>query len=664
MILAYLDEIIEGVSSAQSDEDLLSKLYNLLQNHENTDAGIQNVGLKILGHVSKPWLEKVSCWLGIDKNNTLENLGVIRNIVSTGEENKSSEGGKCIQNSERQTQLKSMPSFIVGDEATALIETSRSLQLLRAHKAKHPLASPKAVCTANSCNLEWQFSWCDAERIANQAKEYEHNISEAIRKFHMSGFSKEPLVTNMEEPEPEVSGYPKETIEAQIAASNSEIEMSIFQKIPASMDPLEQAVASCRSLGDTAAMVDDTQFAPPLSLIPILSFDPIISAQARLVNHACLRLLFKEHNVRLHLSIQHRYSLLGDAVFATRLSHALFDPETQSAQRFGVSGLRLGFRDTWPPANSELRLALMGILTDGFHSNDQVKTSTSFNTELPGGLSFTLMPEDDLKRCKDPDSIEALDFLRLKYRSPMLLDVVITPSCLTKYESLFKLLLRGTRMLYVVNRFFRDSNDRSSQRYRIKTIMRKFKLEAHHFVSSICSFFFGGIKSCWDVFSQRLDEIEKRLDQPDSQHHEGLHGLRDFHEKVLDRMMFAVFLRKRQEQVMRLVEEIFSVILVFARFSRIRLASTDVENADDQEIEKTYHQFTKKVRAFVRFCKELSERRGLGGSNTHENMFDHDEFRRGDMNEDDGNTVGQLLLKLDMNGYYSKSMKGSKSKMK
>ena len=669
LILAYLDDIVKIVSSAQSDGDLLSKLYILLQDHENTDAGIQNLGLKILGHVSIPWLRSVSYWLGISKIPTLENRGIDENIILMGEGKGDSESKNNIQDSESHMRQELLPSFLIEDDAIALVETSRSLQLLRIHKAQHPIVSSKSVCTANSCTLDWQFSWRDAERVANQAEEYERKISEAIRKFHMSKPSEEPLTIDIEQTglqEVETTSCSREAVEAQIATSNWEIEMPIFPKFLANMDPLEQAVARCRNSGHMVTKEEDIQFAPPLALIPLLSFNPMISAQAHLVNHACLRLLFKEHNIRLHLSIQHRYSLFGDAVFATRLSHALFDPEMQSAERrkgqsrSGVSGLRLGSRDTWPPASSELRLALMGILTDSFHSHNRAETSAFLNTELPGGLSFAVreMSEDDFKRCMDPDSIEALDFLQLQYRSPALLDVVITSSCLAKYDSLFKLLLRGTRMLYVVNQFFRDSEDRSSQQYRIQTIIQKFKLEAQHLVSTICSFFFAGIKSNWNVFSQRLDEIEKGLDQQDSQQHEGLHGLRDFHEKVLDRMMFAVFLRKRQEQVMRLIEEIFSTILVFARLSRIRFSGTDVENADDTKIEKIYHRFMKKVRVFVSVCKGLSERRGLGGSNTHENVLDHDGFRRGDMNEDGGNTVGQLLLSLDMNGYYSTSMDG------
>ena len=666
MILACIHEIIERVITVRSDETLLSYLYIYFQDLEDTNVGIRNVGLEILGHASKPWLESLSCWLGIKKTNSVENRSIANNVELIKEGRDKSEDQYEIQKFEQSIQLCSLPAFMVNEDAAIILETGRSLQLLREHKAQHPLVR-SSTGMENNRILQWQFSWLDAEQVLHQAKEYERSISMAIKEFHMKGPSEPPSVISIETSQSrdnEVLEFSKEAIEAQIAASNLEIEFPIFQHDPTNIDPLEQAIISCTSFGNEGAEVEDAKFPPPLSLVPLLSFNPIVSTQARLVNQACLRLLFKEHNVGLHLSVLNRYNLFDDAFFAARLSHALFDPEMQSAERrkghsrSGISGLRLGSRDTWPPASSELRLALMGILTDSFHENNHVETSTSFNSELPGGLSFAVreMSEDDFKRCMDPDSIEALDFLQLQYKPPALLDVVITPLCLAKYDALFKLLLRGIRMLYVVNQFFRDADGLSSQPFRINTIVQKFKLEAHHVVSTIFSYFFDGIKASWRIFSRRLHEIEKQLDQYDSQQHEGLHGLRDFHEKVLERMMFAVFLRKRQEQVMGLLEEVFSTVLVFARFSRNGFSCSTDGNNDHRTIENTYHHFTKKVRLFVSVCKGLSERRGLGGLSTHKNILDHDGIRREDMISDGENTVGQLLLALDMNGYYSRSL--------
>lgn len=660
LILAYIDEIVERIGSARSDENLLSELYSFLQDHQNSGTDIQNVGFELLAYVSKPWLESISRLLGIDQNIAFDDGDNLRYISLIGDESGRNGGASDIQGSGPLIQLNSIPSFIVEADAVALAETSRSVRLLREHRPQHPLVRSKELYSVNRCTLEWQFTWRDAERIAIQAKEYERSISETIRDFHTLNSSEEPSFVSMERSQPkdfELSVFPKETIEAQIATSISEIEMPATWT-PSRMNPLEQAVARCIDFRETAV---DTQFDPVLSLVPQISFNPIISAQSRLVNHACLRLLFKEHKIRLHFSAQYCYSLFGDAIFAARLSHALFDPEMQSAERrkghsrSGVSGLRLGSRDTWPPACSELRLALMGILTDSFWYTDHTDISTSPNIELPGGLSFAVreMSESDLERCMDPDSIEALDFLRLQYTPPALLDVIFTPSSLAKYDSLFKLLLRGTRMLYAVNQFFRDTADRRLHQHRIEIIIRKFKWEAHHFVSTIYSYFSDGINACWDIFSQRLSEIEGQLDKYDSQHHEGLHGLRDFHEKVLDRMMFAVFLRKRQEQVMRLVEEIFGIILIFARLLRNRHEG----NLEDTRIEDAYRRYAKKVKVFVSICRGLSQKRGPGGLSKMEDVSGYNEFRQEDRKEDGGNTIGQLLLKLDMNGYHAKSIK-------
>lgn len=667
LILDCLCQIISSIRTAQCDEDFLSKLYNFVQNFEHTNVGLQPVMFEILAHASSPWLESVAEWLGL--NNLLAAGGWEHrhNFILERNVSQKSQIGKEIQDLQYNFIPDVMPTFICEEDAEAIFETGRGLRLLRVHRPEHPLVKPQFLQIAaaeGNPSLEWRFLWQDIEKTKSQAKLYKSRLVAAIRRFHDSTFSQEPSNADakaLEQVYIELSPFASETLQPGII-NVAEIEKPIYEAVPENMDVLSQVVKRCSISSYGTVKADNSIFAPPLSLVPLLSFSPIISTQACLVNQACLRLLFKEHSLRMHLSLQHRYHLFGDGVFATRLSHALFDPELQTAERrkghsrSGVSGLKLGSRETWPPASSELRLALMGILSDSYHYGDQPNAAASFRTELPGGLSFAIreMPEDDFKRCMDPDSIEALDFLRLQYRPPSPIDAVITPTSLAKYDLLFKLLLRGTRMLFIVNLLSRDSIHSLVGHGHSNTIIRRFKLEACHFVTAICSYFFDGVRSNWGVFSRKVDDVEQRLNDYELGEHEGLHHLRDSHEHVLDRMLFALLLRQRQAQVMKLLEEIFSTILIFARWSRSEVA----DGADrDTKIKDVYERFRRKVKVFVNVCRGLSERRGPGGSNDYELDREQGQFEKQDVNEDRGNTLGQLLLKLEMSGYYAKREK-------
>ena len=620
---------------------------------------------EILARGSKPWLESVGKWLGLNKEIAFGGQGQSHSFVTTWkEECKKGNGEKECHEVRYDFHPDLMPSFIGDNDAAIIFETGRALRLLQMHTPEHPLVSSHIIHPAKDTALDWRFSWQDIELIQSKATLYQSSLMEAIRSFHNSGSLQEhsSVDTRATSQRDDGDSASRDASHCQIAESIAEI--PILEEIPKNSDFLSQTVMKCSTPSNGTWEAEIASFAPPLSLVPLLSFNPLVSAQGLLVNQACLRLLFKEHNLRLHLSIQHRYNLFGDGVFASRLSHALFAPDLQSAERrkghsrSGVSGLKLGSRDTWPPASSELRLALMGILNESYYPAEPSPTATSFRNELPGGLSFAIrdMADDEFQQCMDPDSIGALDFLRLQYRPPSPIDAVITLSSMEKYALRFKLLLRGTLMLFVVNQLFRDRTERFTSSRRFSIVHRRFKLEAHHFVSAICTYFFDGVKSNWRVFSQRLDHIEKWLDEYELGEQQGLHDLRDFHEKMHDRLMIALLLRHRQAQVMKLLEEIFSLILLFARYSRSEVAATRAEI--DVKMEKLYEKFRKKVKVFVNVCRGLSERCGPGGgSSRYEDQDDSGAFGKEDIGEDRGNTLGQLLLKLEMSGYYAKSDK-------
>jgi hypothetical protein len=271
------------------------------------------------------------------------------------------------------------------------------------------------------------------------------------------------------------------------------------------------------------------------------------------------------------------------------------------------------------------------------------------------------MSQENIEKCLDPNSVEALDFLRLSYKPPPPLEAVITPMILFKYDQVFKVLLRVIRMLYVVSTLFRDATGRCSFWQGNNSIAQRFRTEAQHFVSSVCGYFFDtGIEATWRIFERKLDQIEKRIngghDNITLGQNEGLDMLRDYHERVLDRIMFALLLRKRQQPVLKLLEDIFALILQLSKHSQQRTSDTEIRAGTDDEVTEMYVKFQKKVRVFIAVCRGLNERKGYGERKTldsrtsgQEGLFDGDDLA-------EENTIAHLLVRLEMSNYYSREV--------
>ena len=644
-ILTLLSHLGHKLGRTKTDEELLSKLYDKVLDSEHSAIWIRALLFRALTLASRPWLESAGGWLGLKAFSAPGTRAQCPKFINVTEE---------ARRVEYDLQPQAIPSFFADEDARLLFETGRNLRLLEAHQPEHPLVDATPFGVNEVPTLEWCSSWIDVEKIQTKAQEYESNLLKAISDFDSHGGSESRRRKDLDDPrqlEFEIAGLSEDTSKAYISASIAAFE----EPLPRLDTGLDSRPLFAYAQDDSIIFdrLDEETFSPPVSLLPVLSFNPLISIQAHLINRACLRLLFKEHNVRSHFSLLHRYSLFGDGVFASRLSHALFDPELPTAERrlgrsrAGISGLKLGSRDTWPPASSELRLALMGILTESYHDMGQLEGASLFYDGLPGGLSFAVrdMSEEELKRCMDPNSIEALDFLRLQYSPPPPLNALITQNSLLKYDAVFRLLLRTVRMLFVVNQLFQDTKDCVA---RSDHLSQRFRIESHHFTLAISGYFFDGVQANWSILERKLNGIERVLDGsgPGS-----LADLRDFHEQILDRMMFTLILRKRQAQVMKLLEVIFSLILQFAKHIRCKACGFSEATDSIRDVRQIYDKFKKKVRVFISVCRGLSERRGQGGTTTHEAFQD---LSSDGTSEDGGNTMGQLLLKLEMNGFYGR----------
>ncbi|KAF4238973.1 hypothetical protein CNMCM6805_006140 [Aspergillus fumigatiaffinis] len=597
-LVGALSNIVGAVQKAASDAQVISAVIEKAAHFSQAFGSMENLFHELVARVIAPWLHYVEAWVGLrTETPALVEMAAKSEGFVAVERYEGKAGSRSAKAASLQYRYhpEQMPAFIPAEQAELIFETGRSLRLLRHYHPQHPIAND-VILRNGGPNLRCAGSWSDIERIQKKAQQYEAQLRSEILRYSRG----------------QHSGQVRKD---KVLAEDQ------MQKSGSAGD--DQAISGAFELFD----IDDSKHTTGL-----------LASDSSLENDE-LGPLFDT----------------SDGFFASRLSHSLFDPEMESGERrsgvvrSGVhTGLRLGNRDTWPPASSELRLVLIGLLSD---CNMDERLDNSSNAEflrereLPGGLSFSIrdLTDEEIVKCKDPNAIEALDFLRLQYKPSPVLETIITQRSLDQYDRLSKHLLRLMRMVSVVRGLIRDSTTRSSLSGDTRNLFQRFRIDCQHFVLAVSDYCFHvGVGSTWQSFQDTLTRIEYCLEQGDIDGViEAAHSvawLRRYHEDTLDQMLFALFLSKRHAEAARLLEKIFGTILTFAPLSRLD-GLEGVRHESEDTIAQLYATFRKQTSAFVGYL------RGLDGVKASSKFASRSRAEPISIFE-------RLLVRLDMKRYY------------
>lgn len=655
--LANMADIVED---ATSDSEIISAVFGRAAYFSQRFAWMEKLLYQVAICVADPWLKFVESWIGL-RSETPALIDQVAGGRSFAVLERSEENGKMKMDPSRvdySYHPDQIPSFIPADQAHLIFESGRSLRLLKRSHPQHPIAHGAILRRTDPPSLHCAVTWADIERIQGRAYEYEANLRSEIFRYNRG-----------EVPELDTQIEPTSQNPAQEGGRGIANVFELFDLedkkhvtgLLATPGTMEKDMLG-KMLEQPGSSDNEGNFGPELASTLYLSLAPVISSQAHLIDFSCLHLLFKEHKIRYHLTLQWRFQLLGEGYFTTRLSHSLFDPEMRSGERksgvvrSGVhTGLRLGSRDTWPPASSELRLVLIGLLNECYAASDDLRESENIQRnkekELPGGLSFAIreLTEEEIVKCKDPNAIEALDFLRLQYKPSPVLEAIITQRSLNKYDRLFKHLLRLLRMVSVASSLVRDSTARGSLSGDARNVFQKFRVDSQRFIHSVCDYSFHiAVGSTWQRFQDTLSKIEHFLDRGDIDGTiEAAHSvprLRDYHEDILDQMLFALFLSKRHAQAAKLLENIFRTILTFAPLSRVD-GMSGVRHEREATVQQLYTSFRKQASTFVSYM------RSLDGGRASSKSLDRSSATFASQAESTS-IFDHLLIRLDVKEYY------------
>uniref|UniRef100_UPI00358EF79D gamma-tubulin complex component 6 isoform X2 n=1 Tax=Myxine glutinosa TaxID=7769 RepID=UPI00358EF79D len=268
--------------------------------------------------------------------------------------------------------------------------------------------------------------------------------------------------------------------------------------------------------------------------LPILmqrSLLPPIRTQVNIVNKAVLDFFFVDLNIEKHFETLQHFLLLEDGEFAQSLSDQLFDK----------MGEGLGPREMLNPL--VLNAVLARALQYSLHGDGTIADHLSFALK---SFPETFKPNDPM----------ALSCVELKYKVPWPANIVITESCIGKYNRLFSFMLQLKRMVWTLKDVWfhlqhSDLVDHAATSAEFRGL-HLFRQEMQHFVRVIQEYIVTQILHVtWSEFRQRLGAISN------------LDDLCRAYSEYLNNAIFRALLTDKAAPVMNVILGIFKVILKF-----------------------------------------------------------------------------------------------------
>lgn len=694
-VLTALENLMHRLDKTAPGDEVPS-IFDYAAEAQDSDAELYPILLGILERTAKPSLEKVETRLGLREGYSNEplrdSLQDIDHVSSSQEMKFSKEHKGCL------------PQFIPETDRDMILETQECLLHLRSHQPNHLLMNNQ-MRIQQPPTLEWEFEWSGLERLEKKARDHEAQLIAAIRDCsmrheHASECSEpEPGVDSGIERHGDLLVEDNRETEDMIVQS-----MKNFDSVPLQRsltDPhlkddrlyvainsfLDRTDECSESLGARNHNSSCAVSAPPLSLSIHLSLSPLVRVCHRLVTRASLSSILQPqidpsplHQPRTlshlshsaghvispfltHLQLHSAFSLFNSPFLQGRLQSLLFSTEMQGTERTksrvrtgGIDlsadgrtagmGMKVGSNERigWPPASSEVQLALMGVVGDTWrqhtgvmrptHGNEReghVKWHSECGQTAADHIAFSIrnnLPEKKIQQVLEQSSIHALDFLRLTYKAPPDLKTFFPPATLDMYDRVFAMWLRFLRVDFALSEAFRWAviGSKQSQRKRSlrdepctssldqnlhshKSVMG-FIWSVRQFLTSVESHFrLCGVQIPWCSFLKKLEATSHLVSSPISGSAmapstlPSVASLQEMHEQTLGTITSRLLLRKKQSAARGLLEDLCQIALDLV-YVVVRGASGD--NGEQDDIESLHVRFERQTEHFSSEVLKLS----------------------------------------------------------
>ncbi|KAK6180241.1 hypothetical protein SNE40_012430 [Patella caerulea] len=324
-----------------------------------------------------------------------------------------------------------------------------------------------------------------------------------------------------------------------------------------------------------------------------------LKAQISLVNKSVIDYFFVELKMENHFEGLRRYLFMEDGDFSQILSDTLFDKlATNPLPQEMLNPVFL---------NGVLKKSLQSSM----QSNDKIADKLSFVLKfIPSSFQLT--------------SHDTLDCLELQYKVDWPINIVLTDGCMSKYGLVFSFMMQLKRIVWVLKdvwyRLKRDSLVKKAGNSPQFRHFQLFRQEMQHFVKVMQGYIANQvIHVTWQEFQDALNKDVGDLDD-----------LYKVHGQYLEKAIFRCLLNKKAKPVMKIIQDIFSLILKF----RIQLLSGSWKASDNSIIHSNFQQVSASYKAFRQysvFLFDVVNKLAIRGYQPH---------------------LQELLLRLNFNNYY------------
>ncbi|XP_033823853.1 gamma-tubulin complex component 6 [Periophthalmus magnuspinnatus] len=305
---------------------------------------------------------------------------------------------------------------------------------------------------------------------------------------------------------------------------------------------------------DTAPDSSSVQLSEMVSLPVLIKHSvtaPLIT-HVSLVNKAVVDFFFVELGVERHFEALRHFLLMEDGEFAQSLSDLLFE--------------KMGSGQT--PGELLTPLVLNSIL------NKALQYSLHGDTPLARNFTFALRYLPETFHPHAPDSLNCLE---LRYKVDWPLNIIITDSCMNKYNRLFSFLLQLKHMVWSLRDVWfhlkRTALVKGAGRSVQFRQLQLYRHEMQHFVKVIQGYIANQIlQVSWSEFITKLTSAND------------LDAIHRTHADYLNRAIFRGLLTDKAAPVMNIIHSIFSLILKF----RAQLIALPWDNQQGEAVHPSF----------------------------------------------------------------------------
>ncbi|KAI9469024.1 MAG: Spc98 family-domain-containing protein [Benjaminiella poitrasii] len=522
-----------------------------------------------------------------------------------------------------------LPYFIDKDLSEYIFRSGVSLRLLRKTKPEHPIFYIK-----DSMSLKCILTNTESEKYLDLLRK----VSKYIQSYNLGNH-----VTTLN-PLENLDYQQKHTSSLH---DNNNIPEEIIPTLPLLGKDLVPSTDFINTLSSILNYRTNHSFIPTLDVITLQSYLKPFQIWCPILNESVMSSFLDQFKLQSHLSLMYHYFLFGNGTFVNGLKTTLF---SKQEGRVGLDFMG----DCWPPRVFELQLALRDLLLDSAIEKED---------EL---ITFRICKTTKESPWLNPRAVEALDFLQLDYNAAYPLNMVITSSVLDKYNRIFTFLLRLLRVTTVLKRSFERLKNITWFRAETRDRLYRYRFQMDQFVNAFQGYVQNtAIQNTWNQFMQHVQNMRIQRDPNINTNYFDYvsvimepHSFRDYHEHILDRILYQCFLKQSQTRILQeLLPVLYSIISFGALLDDYLPSTIEQEDKLSMNCRRLFERCQSHSRVFINVLMQV-ESKGSGSlgnilNSTRVSIF-NELYARHEAKQGLDGFVKDLLARLNLNSFNGK----------